>query len=136
MVNVMYKPAEPAQWIWYPGDFEFYLGLRVQSERWERLAQITTEWKMETFYPNVRFRSPEFVVAEPVTFKIYTTGTCCVQVDNGWYYQYDHRTGLTLEPGTHSLMVTVFNAHELPRVEVDAPCNHTDKYWEVTCGGL
>ena len=61
----MYKPTEPAQWIWYPGDFEFYLGLRVQSERWERLAQITTEWKMETFYPNVRFRSPEFVVAEP-----------------------------------------------------------------------
>lgn len=46
----MYKPTEPAQWIWYPGDFEFYLGLRVQSERWERLAQITTEWKMETFY--------------------------------------------------------------------------------------
>ena len=130
----MYKPTEPAQWIWYPGDFEFYLGLRVQSERWERLAQITTEWKMETFYPNVRFRSPEFVVAEPVTFKIYTTGTCCVQVDNGWYYQYDHRTGLTLEPGTHSLMVTVFNAHELPSVYVDAPCIHTDKYWEVTCG--
>lgn len=134
MVNAVYTPTEPAQWIWYPGDFEFYLGLRVLPARWERLAQITTEWKMETFYPNVRFRSPEFAVTEPVTFKIYTTGTCCVQVDKGWYYQYDHRTGLTLEPGTHSLMVTVFNAHELPSVYVDAPCIHTDKYWEVTCG--
>ena len=32
-----------AQWIWYPGDFEMMLGLKMWSTRTERGTQITPQ---------------------------------------------------------------------------------------------
>ena len=81
--------AGKAQWIWYPGDFEMMLLLRVHSRRYERGMQITPCWHMDTFFPNIKFRR-RFHLEKPVVFQVHATGEVAVEVDGGGRYCYDY----------------------------------------------
>lgn len=121
---------EQAQWIWYPGDFEMMLGLRMWSSRTERGTQITPNWRVETFYPNIKFRK-SFTLPEDAVLHIHACGGLAVQVDNQWY-THAFRQGLALKRGEHSLLLTVFNDKELPAVYIDHPAVWTDRTWEAS----
>lgn len=119
-----------AQWIWYPGDFEMMLGLRMWSTRTERGTQITPNWKVETFYPNVKFRKT-FDLPEDTVVHIHAHGGLAVQVDRKWY-THEFRNGLKMKKGRHSLLLTVFNDKELPAVYIDHSRAFTDNTWEAS----
>ena len=40
--------AENATWIWYPGDYEIWLGNDLQNRRTERGTFFPPFWKMDT----------------------------------------------------------------------------------------
>ena len=42
-------------WIWYPGDYEIWLGNRMNSRRTERGAFFPPFWKMDSHYVTVEF---------------------------------------------------------------------------------
>ena len=46
-----YKPT----WIWYPGDFEIWLGNIFNNHRTERGAMFPPFWKQDSHYPTVEF---------------------------------------------------------------------------------
>lgn len=119
-----------AQWIWYPGDFEMMLGLRMWSSRTERGTPITPNWKVETFYPNVKFRK-SVVLSEDTVIPIRACGGLAVQVDGQWYTHIS-RQELPLAKGRHTLLLTVFNDKELPAVYIDHPAVQTDRTWEAS----
>lgn len=123
--------AGKAQWIWYPGDFEMMLLLRVHSRRYERGMQITPCWHMDTFFPNIKFRR-RFHLEKPVVFQVHATGEVAVEVDGGGRYYYDYQDGVRLEPGSHDLCITVFNPHELPALYIDADGLQTNGAWEAS----
>lgn len=118
------------QWIWYPGDFEMLLGLRMWSSRTERGMMVTPNWKVETFYPNVKFRRT-FELTEEAVLDIRADGLLNVEVDGRYIYEY--RQGVRLEPGRHTLALIVFNDKELPSVYIDHPAVYTDNHWEASC---
>ncbi len=124
-----------AQWIWYPGDFEFYLGLKVASSRTERGVVITPSWRVESFYHNVRFEK-KFYLKEDTYIKIYSTGTQSVTMDLGWYSHYDPEKGVFVPKGEHIIWVHVFNGNELPSIYIDCPGLVTDGSWQVTCDNV
>ena len=123
-----------AQWIWYPGDFEFYIGLDFMSSRTERGLVITPNWKLEDFYNSVKF-AKDFVLEEDTYIKIHSTGTQCVMLDYDWYSHYDPEEGLFVKKGAHTIWVLVFNRTELPSIYIDCPGVETGEGWTTTCDG-
>ncbi len=121
-----------AQWIWYPGDFEFFLGLKVASSRTERGMVIVPNWRVESFYHNVRFEK-KFYLEKDTYIKIHSTGTQSVTMDLDWYSHYDPAVGVFVPKGEHIIWVHVFNKEELPSIYIDCPGLETDGSWEVTC---
>lgn len=108
-----------AQWIWYPSDFEFYLGMKVMSSRTERGLVIIPDWRMESFSNSVKFYK-EFVLEEDTCIKIHSTGTQCVKLDYGWYSHYNPEEGLFVPKGRHVICVLVYSATELPSIFIDS----------------
>lgn len=124
-----------AQWIWYPGDFEFFLGLGVSAARMERGIVITPNWRVENFYNNVRF-SKEVELKEDQRIRIYSTGTQCVMLDYDWYSHYDPREGVLVPKGKHVIWVYVFSRELLPSIYINCPGVETDASWQVTSDHL
>lgn len=123
-----------AQWIWYPGDFEFFLGMKVIPARTERGLVITPNWRMENFYNSVKF-AKEFDLEKDTYIKIHSTGTQCVQLDYDWYSHYNPEEGLFVTKGHHIIWIYVFNATSLPAIFIDAPGVETGEGWTVACDG-
>lgn len=124
-----------AHWIWYPGDFEFYLGLRVTSARKEREKQIIPDWKLEMFNCNVMFRSTVDLSADTVV-KIQSTGSVCVRIDYKWYSPIDKDNKVALPKGRHILVVNVYNPHQLPSLFIDSHEVITNSSWKVSCDNV
>ncbi len=123
-----------AQWIWYPSDFEFYLGMKVMSSRTERGLVITPDWRLENFCNSVKF-SKEFVLEEDTCIKIHSTGTQCVKLDFGWYAHYNPEEGLFVPKGRHVIWVLVYSSTELPSIFIDCPGLETGEGWTVSSDG-
>ena len=57
-----------ATWIWYPGDFEVWLGNRFNNRRTERGAMFPPFWKQDSHYPTVEFTTTVVLdEEEPIT---------------------------------------------------------------------
>ena len=60
---------QQATWIWYPGDFEVWLGNIFNNRRTERGAMFPPFWKQDSHYVTVEF-SKAFDVPEDETITI------------------------------------------------------------------
>ena len=58
-----------ATWIWYPGDFEVWLGNIFNNRRTERGAMFPPFWKQDSHWPTVEF-SKSFVLEKEETIRI------------------------------------------------------------------
>ena len=123
---------QTGKWIWYPGDFEIFLGLKVHSSRYERTTQITPIWRLDTVYPNVKFRK-SFKIEEEETVFIFADGTIAVELDGFGLYYHNFKDGIHLTTGSHSIIITVFNKETLPSILIDGKGLKTDNSWEVSC---
>ena len=121
-----------ARWIWYPGDFEIYLGLKVHSSRYERTTQITPIWRLDTVYPNVKFKK-KFTADEEDIVYIHADGTVAIEFDGLGVYYHDYKNGMPVSKGEHEIILTVFNKDTVPSVFIDSKVLITDETWEVTC---
>ena len=126
------EASKAAKWIWYPGDFEIYLGLKIHSSRYERTTQITPIWRLDTVYPNVKFRKHFTANDDDVVF-IHADGTIAIEIDGFGAYFHDYKNGIPISKGEHSLILTVFNKETLPSILIDSRELVTDETWEVTC---
>lgn len=117
-----------AQWIWYPGEFEVYLGLNMYSCRSERRSIITPNWDVDSLYNNVIFNT-NFTLEEDTWVKIHTTGTRAIYLDEGWYVPYDEKMGLMIPKGSHSIHINVFAREVVPALYIDHPVLKTGKGW-------
>ena len=69
-----------ATWIWYPGDFEVWLGNIFNNRRTERGAMFPPFWKQDSHYPTVEFtKVVELEEAEDIS--ILAEGQFNVSID-------------------------------------------------------
>ena len=59
-----------ATWIWYPGDFEVWLGNIFNNRRTERGAMFPPFWKQDSHWPTVEFTKTVELEA-PDKFPVY-----------------------------------------------------------------
>ena len=120
-----------AVWIWYPGDFEIYHGMRQNFRREERGLGWPAFWKMDDWRKNLRFFR-KYELTEPETFTVYGVGVGHVQA-NGKKFQIGKE--ISLPAGEHLVEVFIGNMTGLPCIYVESSAEngsiHSDASWGV-----
>jgi alpha-L-rhamnosidase len=121
--------AQQATWIWYPGDFEIWLGNKMQNRRTERNSFLPPFWKLDSHYPLIDFhRDFDLPAAEDV--QLFVEGTYNVKVDGKALSGNPSR--LTIPAGKHRLSLKVFNQASVPAIFVQGKTVVSDSSWLLT----
>ena len=116
-------------WIWYPGDYEIWLGNRMNNRRTERGAFFPPFWKTDSHYVVVEF-SKQLSLSEPEEIFIAAEGKYNVKLDGK--LQFGMPETLLLPAGTHNLNIKVWNQSTPPAIYVKGKTVNSDATWRVT----
>ena len=136
----MQEQENKATWIWYPGDFEIWLGNIFNNRRTERGAIFPPFWKQDSHWVTVEF-SKSFMLTEAETITIACEGQFNLALDgklsspelgevrrglNNGHYTF------TVPKGQHRLNLKVWNQATPPALFIDGKTIKTDSSWRVT----
>ena len=116
-------------WIWYPGDYEIWLGNQMNNRRTERGAFFPPFWKMDSHYVLVEF-SKKIDLAASEEIEIAVEGKFNIKLDGKIQFGMPHR--FTLPAGKHSLNIKVWNQSTPPAIFVNGKTIKSDSSWKVT----
>ena len=114
-----------ATWIWYPGDFEVWLGNIFNNRRTERGAMFPPFWKQDSHWPTVVFTTTVELAADE-DIVIAAEGRYSLSVDGKL------QTSVTIPRGRHHISIKVWNQATPPALYVDGPTVKTGATWQVT----
>ena len=118
-----------ATWIWYPGDFEIWLGNNMQNRRTERGSFFPPFWKLDSHYPLIDFhKNFDLAAAEEVELAI--EGQYVVKIDGKAFAGFPKK--ITIPAGKHKLGLKVFNQASVPAIFVKGKTVVSDDSWLVT----
>jgi hypothetical protein len=120
--------AQPATWIYYPGDLEIHLGNEMQNRRTERGAFFPPFWKMDSHYVLVEF-SKQLDLQTEERIEIRAEGRYNLKLDGRMLPAERH---LTIPAGRHSLHIKVYNQSSVPAIYVRGETIASDDSWLVT----
>ena len=121
--------AAAQTWIWYPGDYEIWLGNKMNNNRTERGAFFPPFWKTDSHYVTVEF-SKELDLAKPETIQIAAEGKYNVKLDGK--LQFGEPSTFLLPAGKHKLNIKVWNQATPPTIFVKGETVNSDPTWKVT----
>ena len=121
--------ASKATWIWYPGDFEVWLGNIFNNRRTERGAMFPPFWKQDSHWPTVEF-SQTFDLTEEETVTIACEGRFNLMLDGK--LQLGMPKTFTVPAGKHRLNLKVWNQATPPALFISGKTIHTDSTWQTT----
>ncbi len=117
------------KWIWYPGDYEIWLGNQMNNRRTERGAFFPPFWKTDSHYVVVEF-SKQLDLAQPEEIRIAAEGRYNVKLDGK--LQFGMPETFILPAGKHSLNIKVWNQATPPAIFVKGETVQSDATWKVT----
>jgi hypothetical protein len=118
--------AKAQTWIGYPGDYEVWLGNKMQNRRTERGTFLPPFWKLDNHYVLVDFRK-EFVLSADEDVEIFAEGQYNCKLDGKVVSGRLH-----IPAGAHSLALKVFNQVSPPVIFVRGRNIVSDTSWLVT----
>ena len=124
-------------WIWYPGDFEVWLGNIFNNRSTERGAMFPPFWKQDSHYVTVEF-SKAFTLDHEETITIAVEGQYNFALDGKLQYipLTSHSSPLTskftIPAGDHKLNIKVWNQATPPALFITGDTIHTDSSWLAT----
>ena len=95
-----------ATWIWYPGDFEIWLGNIFNNRRTERGAMFPPFWKQDSHWVTVEF-SKKIVVEKEEKIDIKAEGDFNFMLDGK--LQFGMPESFVIPAGEHMLNIKVYN---------------------------
>ena len=116
-------------WIWYPGDYEIWLGNRMNNRRTDRGAYFPPFWKQDSHYVTVEF-STVVDLKQAETMTIAAEGSYNVKVNGKMMFGMPDK--LTLPAGHHKINIKVHNQATPPALYVNGKTVKTDGTWKVT----
>lgn len=121
------KSQKPT-WIWYPGDFEIWLGNIFNNRRTERGAMFPPFWKQDSHYVTVEF-SKAFALDHGETITIAVEGQFNFAIDGKLQFP---AKKYTIPAGKHKLNIKVWNQATPPALFIDGKTIKTDATWLAT----
>ena len=122
--------SKRATWIWYPGDFEVWLGNRFNNRRTERGSMFPPFWKQDSHWPTVAFAATVDLAVEE-TVAILCEGRCNLAID-GRLTAFADGLPVTIPAGRHRLTLKVWNQQSPPALFIDGPTVKTGPGWTAT----
>lgn len=120
-----------AQWIWYPGDYEIYLGGKTAFRRYRRNVIFPPSWRIDRPYQCTHFYKDVELKHEATVF-IKSTGEAQVSVTGRVYpLQPCAEHTYSLPAGSYTLFVSVYSSDGLPALFVDGDVI-SDSSWSVS----
>lgn len=121
--------SSASNWIWYPGDYEIWLGNDMNNRRTERGAFFPHFWKMDSHYVLVEFsKMIDLAIAEEI--EIAVEGKFNIKLDGK--LQFGMPTKFLLPAGKHNLNIKVWNQATPPTIFVNGKTVKSDGSWKVT----
>lgn len=121
--------AQQATWIWYPGDFEIWLGNKMQNRRTERGVFFPPFWKLDSHYNLIDFHK-SFTLNAPEEVSIFVEGQYNVKIDGKAITGYPKK--ITMPAGKHKLSLKVFCQDRVPAIFIQGKNVVSDNSWLVT----
>ena len=133
-----------ATWIWYPGDFEVWLGNKFNNRRTERGSMFPPFWKQDSHWPTVVFTRDVDLEEEEIIavwtegeFNFMLDGKLCSEISTPqiiWYEENDYYEGyrIRIPVGKHTLTFKVWNQKTPPSLFVDGKTIKSNSQWFVT----
>ncbi|MBQ6209331.1 MAG: alpha-rhamnosidase [Prevotella sp.] len=118
-----------ATWIWYPGDFEVWLGNRFNNRRTERGAMFPPFWKQDSHWATVEFSKTVHLEREE-TIEIAVEGEYNFMLDGK--LQFGMPTSFTIPSGEHRLNIKVYNLTSPPSIYIKGETIHSNDTWLAT----
>lgn len=118
-----------ATWIWYPGDFEVWLGNNMQNRRTERGTFLPPFWKLDSHYNLIDFHK-DFDLAEAEDVALAVEGKYNVKIDGKAYPGFPKR--IRVPAGKHKVSLKVFCQDRVPAIYVKGKNVVSDDTWLVT----
>ena len=118
-----------ATWIWYPGDYEIWLGNKMNNRRTDRGAYFPPFWKQDSHYVTVEF-SKAVELTEDETIDIAVEGDYNIKIDGRMLFGMPRQ--FTLTAGSHRINIKVHNQAAPPALYVSGKTVRTDASWNVT----
>ena len=116
-------------WIWYPGDWEIWLGNRFNNRRTERGAMFPPFWKQDSHWATVEF-STVVNLAHAETITIAAEGRFNFMLDGK--LQFGEPKQFDIPAGEHRLHFKVWNQATPPALFVEGATIHTCSSWLAT----
>lgn len=123
------NPMPHATWIWYPGDFEVWLGNQFNNRRTERGAMFPPFWKQDSHWPTVEF-STTVELAEAETIHIKAEGLFNFMLDGK--LQFGMPDEFLIPAGVHRLNFKVWNQSTPPALFINGMTIHSNSSWLAT----
>lgn len=118
-----------ATWIWYPGDFEVWLGNKFNNRRTERGAMFPPFWKQDSHYVTVEF-STAVSLDKAETITIAAEGDFNFMLDGKLQFGMPGR--FTVPAGDHRLNFKVHNQSVPPALYVKGRTIKSGNTWLAT----
>jgi alpha-L-rhamnosidase len=118
-----------ATWIWYPGDYEIWLGNQMQNRRTDRGSFFPVFWKVDNHYQLIDFHQ-DYNLTQPEEVAIYVEGKYNVKLD-GQLIEGTPQT-VNVPAGKHRIDVKVFNQASPPAIFIKGKTIASDASWLVT----
>ncbi len=117
-----------ATWIWYPGDFEIWLGNLFNNRRTERGAMFPPFWKQDSHWPTVVFTKTVHL-DEDEQVRITAEGQFNFSIDGQLHFPHAEQH---IPAGEHVLSVKVWNQATPPALYLEGKSVVTDATWLAT----
>jgi hypothetical protein len=118
--------AKAQSWIGYPGDYEVWLGNKMQNRRTERGSFFPPFWKLDNHYVLIDFRK-DFQLSAPTDVEVLVEGRYNIKLDGKMVVGPVH-----VAAGAHSLELKVFNQDSPPAIYIRGRGIVSDSTWRVT----
>ena len=129
MKDITKTEKKGSQWIWFPGDFEIWLGNQFNNRRTERGAMFPPFWKQDSHWVTVEF-STAVDLAAPETITIVAEGSYNLMLDGK--LQFGMPGSFVIPAGKHALNIKVHNQQTPPALYIKGETVKTDSQWLVT----
>jgi hypothetical protein len=126
--------TKQGKWMWYPSDYEIWLGEKLLLRRDHRGVMVTPHWRMDGHYKSIKFsRTIELELEENIT--VEATGECAVRID-AYDWLTSENGSYILPKGRHTLLLDVYGIEKIPAVKITGKTVFSDENWMVHNGDL
>ena len=118
-----------ATWIWFPGDYEIWLGNKMNNRRTDRGAYFPPFWKQDSHYVTVEF-STEVELTKNEQIRLEVEGDYNVKINGKMLFGMPKQ--FELAAGKHKINIKVHNQATPPSLFLQGESFGSDASWKVT----